>query len=254
MSQAPPQSLPAAATPPPLPSASAPPSEFPEAFPQATPVIPYATPYGFQAPAAPEGMWRDGRTLVTLRNVAFPCRCVKCNAPVSDYRWDKTLHFAHPALLLVILIGVGPGILLYLLLSMCLRSSARINPALCAAHRRQWKVSTAVAWLLAAAGISTFILGLFAAAGGPLGTFNRPAALDTGLGLLMFFAGIVWARVRGRVLVATNIDVQQARFAGAGRAFLDSLSEMPTQLAHQHAAYIPPARELVRLPPPGVLF
>jgi hypothetical protein len=250
MSQAPPQPLPAVVIPPPLPPASA----APPAFPQAAQVIPYATPYGFQAPAAPEGMWRDGRTLVTLRNVAFPCRCVKCNAPVSDYRWDKTLHFTHPALLLVILIGVGPGILLYLLLSMCLRSSARIKPPLCGAHRPKWKVSTAVAWLLAAAGISTFILGLFAAAGGPLGTFNRPAALDTGLGLLMFFAGIVWARVRGRVLVATNIDVQQARFAGAGRAFLDSLSEMPTQLAHQHAAYIPPAGEFLRLPPPAVPF
>jgi hypothetical protein len=49
-------------------------------------------------------LWKNGTTLVALRDVTFPNRCVKCNAPMDSERmYSQTLNWHHPLWYLLLL-------------------------------------------------------------------------------------------------------------------------------------------------------
>lgn len=74
-------------------------------------VNPYAPPrasIGGVGSQAPEGVWRDGKTLVVSHDADLPDRCVKCNQRADGYRLKRRLAW-HPsgwyALVLIYLIA-----------------------------------------------------------------------------------------------------------------------------------------------------
>jgi len=207
--------------PPPLPPLPIP---MPPAGPVA--VLPYATPHTADVTMLarpPEGMWRDGDTLVTLRNVAFPLRCVKCNRDVAGdaNRVPKRVLWHHPALYVL---AIFPGILVYLLVAAFVRSSARGDPCLCDVHRRGRTTAIVTAWLLFLGGLSTIVGACF--------LYGEDAFRDTAVpanvgfaGGLVLVLGLAWGHMRGRLLVPTKIGPQYACYAGADDRFLNSLPE-----------------------------
>ena len=48
-------------------------------------------------------LWQENKKLVARSETVFPDRCIKCNAPAGGSRLKRTLYWAHPAYLLLIL-------------------------------------------------------------------------------------------------------------------------------------------------------
>lgn len=184
--------------------------------------MPYATPFtaAHAGSAPPEGMWRCGRTLVTLRNVAFPPRCVKCNAPVAESgRISKRLLWHHPGLYVL---AIVPGVLVYIIVAACVRTSAHVNPCLCDVHRRQRRTAILMGWLLFLGGLATIVGAGILSGSDDYGNGALPGNIGF-VGTLTLVTGIAWGYRRGRLLVPTKIGEQYACYGGADDVFLDSL-------------------------------
>src|SRR5579862_1250440 len=119
------------------------------------PVIPYAS--GVQFAQAAANVWREGNKLVVPRAWALPARCVKCNAPADPrYTLDKTLYWHHPLIYLLIL----PGVLIYAIVAIILRKSARVQIGLCTFHGHRRRMRILIGWLMALFGIGLIIASI----------------------------------------------------------------------------------------------
>lgn len=101
------------------------------------------------------GVWRRGQLLVMAHNATLPRRCVKCNAPVQELNRRRTLAWHHPALILLLIIGI----LIYVIVALILTKKAKIQFGLCTRHVRKRRIAMTIAWLM------MFVtVGLFGAA------------------------------------------------------------------------------------------
>jgi hypothetical protein len=176
--------------------------------------------------------WRDGNTLVVLRNRPLPPRCVKCNADAHDGMRERgfvwvPLRVYIPLLLLFFptlaptltsrwfLVALPLVFLVTLVLNISMRRTSRHAVGLCAVHRLRHRRIQQFAILLFFAGLAS------------------PVVVD-GLGpmFVMAMLSVVIAWFGGRTLSPTRIDDRYARYSECGETFLHSLPMLPEYRTH----------------------
>ncbi|QIF03547.1 DUF4339 domain-containing protein [Roseimicrobium sp. ORNL1] len=158
------------------------------------------------------GPWRDGQLLVTLKNTPLPEACLKCGAPPVK-QVKKALSWHHPALYLIIFVGL----LIYLILALCLRKTATIFVPLCAECNGRRKRNGLISFLGFAGALVAFIV-----AGATLEGDASTAAVLAGVGLLLF--SLIWM-ASTQLVLAKKINETHAWVKKAGSPFLDRLPQ-----------------------------
>jgi len=179
--------------------------------------IPYATPMLY---SGPQGVWRERDLLVIAKNSPIPPQCVKCNQPpAANWRWRKTLYWHTPGLYILVLF---PGVLIYVIVAMIVRKSARVEIGLCDLHLGRRRRDIAIAWLLV---LVAFVLLFVAVSTGSDRAYSRgPIPLIAGIGgFVLIIGSLIWAIVRTRPVVPKKIDDNFAWLSGAGADYLNTL-------------------------------
>jgi hypothetical protein len=153
-------------------------------------------------------VWREGDLVVLAPSGDLPPRCVKCNADAEQPVKERTVYWHTPWLYVLILISL----LIYLIVALIARKSARISPGLCSEHRKQRNNVITGSLLAALVGIGLIVAGI--------GNSNGAIGLLGGLALL---AAIIVGMVKGRIVYATRIDTNRISLKGCSEAFLASL-------------------------------
>ena len=162
------------------------------------------------AAAASGHAWRSDAKLVLTRDASLPDRCIKCNEPANGFRLKRHLHW-HPSPYFILI--VSP--LIYIVVALCVRKSARVEVGLCEQHRRHREKWMIICSVTAVAAIATMVMGfLNSGSYGVLGFF------------ILAFAAIA-AVVTGRLIAATRIDKEYVWLKGCGREYLAEFSEWP---------------------------
>jgi hypothetical protein len=190
-------------------------------------VDPYAAPRtGIAGPAAAagaaslgladdstDGIWCSGKLIVIGRNATLPNRCVRCGAP-AETRIRTRLAWHSPWLYLLL---VGP--LLYVLVALVVRQTARVEIPLCGRHRRR---RSRARW------ISFGILVACLPVGYAAGVWDQ-AWLGWTAAFLAFI-GLVAIALAARLLAPKRIDRDRLWLANASPKFLDLLPSGPSLL------------------------
>lgn len=172
---------------------------------------PYAPPKA-ELDTTPAGQcWRDGKTLMLSYGTALPQRCVKCNAAADTPIKKRTIYWHHPAWYLLIFVAI----LLYAIVAIIVRKKAQIQPGLCRQHTRRRTMGLSILWGGVVLGICFFFAG-----------FSGYEILIP-LGALVLLISIIWGGILSRILRPIHIDYDVIHLRGAGKAFLDSLPEVP---------------------------
>ncbi len=163
-------------------------------------------------PPSSESIWRDGKSLVMASGAELPCRCARCNHPVTRSPIKRLLYWHQSWIYLLILLSV----LIYIIVALIVRKKAVARIPLCDQHRQQRWMIVAASWLMVLAGIGAFVTGIGAQTGG------GSAAVA---GLVLFIAGIVLGVWKGRLAVAKRIDGDKVWIVGFCPKYLDGLPE-----------------------------
>jgi hypothetical protein len=126
----------------------------PDAY--APPRLPYGGPF------AEAGVWRDGNTLIMLKTARMPDSCIKCGVPANGSHLTRKLSWHHPALYLLIF----AGLLIYAIVALIVRKSARIDVSLCEDHIRKHRTAVGVGWLVFLAGVAFIVFAVAQESGG----------------------------------------------------------------------------------------
>ena len=156
--------------------------------------------------AVEEGLWADGKILVVRKGSPFPDRCLRCNAPAEGYRLKRTLSW-HPAgwYLLVIF-----NILIYIIVAMCVRWTAKVALPFCPKHRSQRRRAIIAGWIGGLVGIAGAIYWV--------GHPEYPGLLSGGI--LLAVVSILYGAIRSQLVVPQAIDKHFARLQKVGPEFL----------------------------------
>jgi len=157
-------------------------------------------------------VWRQGKSLVAAAGVELPCRCARCNGPVSRPPIKRTLYWHQSWIYLLILLSI----LIYIIVAIIVRKKAVAHIPLCDAHRRQRWVFIAVSWALALLGPILFVI----AVGGPIVSGGEMM-----LGLVMVISGIFLGVWKGSLVSTRKIDGDKVWINGFCREYLDGLPE-----------------------------
>ena len=149
---------------------------------------------------------REGDSVVVPKDGAsLPPRCVRCNLPASR-RLLRRLYWHHPALYLLILVGLC----FYLIPALIVRKRAVVEVGVCDQHHKRRRLGIAIGWL-----------GFLASFVGMIATLDPVPELGL-LFLLTMIATPIVGALMAQVVSATRIDNQQA-WLKTGRAFLESI-------------------------------
>ena len=166
---------------------------------------------GGASSAIPLGdVWREGDVLVAAKDASLPERCVRCDAPSGRSRLKQQYYWHSPALYLI-----APfALLIYAIVAMAVRKSARLEIGLCEAHLTRRKTAIVGGSVLALLG---FAMVLMAIAG---------SRAELGLLALVFFiSGAVWGTMEASPLKVKHIDDRFVRLKGATPSYLRRLPE-----------------------------
>lgn len=158
------------------------------------------------------GPWRDGTHMVMEKSTPLPDVCLKCGAPPVK-KVKKTLSWHDPLLYLVIL--AGPVI--YLIIALCLRKTARIFVPLCADCNGRRKRNIAITILGLASSVAAFVV-----AGSVNNSDFSVAMALSGVGLVLLT--LLWVALTQFVLPQKITDTH-AWVKKAGTPFLDRLPQ-----------------------------
>lgn len=145
--------------------------------------------------------------------VYLPPTCVKCGQPAADKPVVKTFSWHHPALYLLILLGILLGGLIYVIVAGIVRKTIRVAVPLCAQHRQRRSLWVTLAWVLPSIGIAD--------------AFVLPRLLDLDIGwIVLLVAGLILAGLIIWVVVSNpirprSIDSFSAEFSGFCDPFLE---------------------------------
>ena len=164
-----------------------------------------------RAPGSLGRVWREGKLLMLDRDAMLPPRCVKCNAPEAG---RKRLALSwHPPWVFLLILG---GLLVYVIVALIVRKSAKLEVGLCDAHRRRRRSFMLLGTALLLLGIG----GCFAGIGN-----DGPALTLTGVALFLIALGVL--AFSARLLTPARIDEQLVQLKGASAVYLDSLPNAP---------------------------
>lgn len=154
------------------------------------------------------GVWRDGRTLIMHKTARLPDCCIKCGVQANGCHLRKKLSWHHPALALLILVGI----LVYVIVALVVRKSATVEISLCEDHLRKHRIAVIVSWLIFLAGFAFIVLAIAAESGG--------SAL---FGVLLIFASAISAATWAKVVTVKKIDDYFVWLRGIDESFLTML-------------------------------
>lgn len=169
-------------------------------------------PAGYGASLAQNaGVWRDGNTLVMDKRATLPDYCVKCGIPANGSRLRKRLSWHHPALALLILVGV----LIYVIVALIVRKSAVVEISLCEDHLRRHRTAAIVTWLVFLVGMGFIVLAIAKESGG--------SAL---FGIFLVFVSAILAMTWAKVVNVKKIDDYYVWLRGINESFLVMLPSL----------------------------
>ena len=164
----------------------------PTAKPFAEQVNPYAAPQDASAyytarPVAGQplfaGLWRQGNVLVMHKNAPLPDICLKSNQQATR-RLRRSLQWHHPALALLILVGV----LVYVIVALILTKRATIQMPLSEEWYARRKTRLLIAWSWGLSSLAAIVLGIIGVIQTERGEFGLMAVIGfvTGLAALIY--------------------------------------------------------------------
>lgn len=161
------------------------------------------------------GVWRDGELLVMAKVARLPSRCLKCNEPAT-YRLKRSLAWHNKWLFLLI---VFPSWIVYLIVALIVRKTAKVEFPICEEHRIQRLRGIAIAWALFLAGVVLIVVGA---------DDSRP---DLGflilIGIVMILFGLIFGLIRGRVVPTQRIDDTHVWLKKVSPLYLAELPRLP---------------------------
>lgn len=163
------------------------------------------------------GFWRKGRLLVMEKHARFPDRCVKSNVPTSR-RLTRNLSWHHPAIFLSIL----AGLLIYVVLALVLRQTARISIGLSDDWFAKRYRAIIVAWIVVLTSFAMIAIGI---AGFEQNDFYP---LFMTAGIFVFFGGAIYGLIASRMVAPARINATHVWLKGVCPEFLDQLPEWPS--------------------------
>jgi hypothetical protein len=183
---------------------------------QAPKVVPVRGPW---LDSGGQGIWRDGNLLIMEKTATLPDLCVKCAADARGYRLKRDLSW-HPSLYYLLIIVCN--ILVYAIVALIVRKTARIYVGLCDHHRRRRLRGILIGWFAALGGIAAIVAGsaYLDSGWGPL--------IGVGAGLILF--GLVAGLLFGQVITAKKIDDRFVWMKGCGLEFLAQFPDFDAPL------------------------
>lgn len=172
------------------------------------------------APLPPgAGLWREGNLLVMRKDAELPDRCVRCNAPADGYRLKRNLSWHHPAFYLIVLFNL----LIYVIVALIVRKTAKIYVGLCEEHRRKRTRTILTAWFFSLLGIALIVAAI--AYSGPQA--SPSLGILALVGLLMWLGFMIWGAATAPPVAPVKIDHQFVWLKKVSPLFLDTLPEVP---------------------------
>jgi hypothetical protein len=142
--------------------------------------------------------------------VYLPPFCVKCGQPVTDEPIVKRFSWHHPALYLLIFVGL----LIYVIVALIVRKTIRVGVPMCPHHAQRRKLWITLAWVLPIIGIAdAFILPRFDL---------DPAWIAVLVAAFVLAGLIIWAAASNPIR-PQSIDNFSAEFSGFCDPFLDQI-------------------------------
>ncbi len=185
--------------------------------PTSYPALPdYGLPRGSQAPyttgfTQEGGVWRDGKTLVMHKRARLPDYCIKCGVPANGSHLRKRLSWHHPALALLILVGI----LIYVIVALIVRKSATVDISLCEDHLRKHRTAVIVSWLIFLSGVAFIVLAIVNESGG-----------SASFGILLVIASVISAVTWAKVVTVKKMDDYYVWLRGVDESFLAMLPSL----------------------------
>lgn len=167
----------------------------------------------------PQGLWRDGDTLVLRIGTLLPPRCVKSNEPETS-TWRRKLAWHPPWVFVLILVHL----LIYIIVALIFTKRATFDFPLSQTWRARRRNALLVGWGIALLGVATFIAGCVLA--GERST--ETAGIIVMLGSIALpLIGLAWGVLRGRLLSPQKIDDNFAWIKGVSPDYLATLPHWP---------------------------
>ena len=164
---------------------------------------------GLLVQAMQAGIRVDGRHLVIRPDTTLPNRCIKTNEPVEHPPRTKTLYWAHPAWLLLILVNIIVLLIVYLLV----QKKCRVTFSISRAQRDRIRARTTVSLLVLVAGVAAIVVG----------AFQQEPIVWVICGIIGAFIGLILTFIVSRPLHVAKEKNGEFWIAGCGKEFLDSI-------------------------------
>lgn len=163
------------------------------------------------------GLWRDGDILVMSKDAELPNQCLKCNGPTNGRRLKRQLSWHPQGYYLIVLFNL----LVYILVAMVVRKTAKVLIPICELHRRRRIRAIALGWLLSLGGIAVII------GGATSGTARNETASGVilAIGFVMIVVGLVYGMAGSRVCTVHKIDKSFVYFRKVKPEFLNTLPD-----------------------------
>lgn len=157
----------------------------------------------------PQGAWADGDLLLVTPNAEFAQRCVKCNAPVNDFRKVTRLSWYPSWAYLALLIGPLP----FIVVALVCRKRLTVTISVCEEHRRQRQQAILITWISFGMGFALCVIAVAANHG--------PTSAVAGLiGFGMMIGGLIYGAIRSRLIWPKQITKEYAWVKGCCPEFL----------------------------------
>jgi hypothetical protein len=162
-----------------------------------------------------EEVWRDGKRLVMSKTARLPAICVKTNQPTA--RRMKMQIFWHHPLVYLSLLG---GVLLYAILALIIRESAKIEIGLSAERlsRRRWSIFGG--WMGSFAGLGFIIWGI------AVGSRHVAPVLIIG-GIVVLLVAVIAGSILSSTVSPAKITRKYVWLRGVHPEYLAALPDFP---------------------------
>lgn len=176
---------------------------------------------GHHVPHASAGVWRNGKTVIALRDATLPSRCIRCGDVCSSPPLTRSVRWMNQTKLVILLVILG----LFVVFVFPFMKKIDMTAHLCDRHLEEREKATRAGLNLSIVGVALILLAIVFAS----------AWLGVLAGLALIAAAI-WATAGRRFVAPKHVDDGFIHLRGADRRFLDTLPDWPGHQALAAAA------------------